>query len=149
MDDKEKIEWIFELLKRERGVEYKHNDIGPEDGRREWIDNYGVRDFLAKLIDPANGSKLDEILSNGSENVKDLFLGTIEKAKKYHCFEGDFKKRPETIGLNIDMLYRLIFDVKDNFMIRNDANIQNFIKKFKKRVEEYISFAIKGKYVEV
>lgn len=47
------------------------------------------------------------------------------------------------------MLYRLMDDVKDNFIIRNDTNIPNFIKKFKKRVEEYISFAIEGKYVEI
>ena len=64
----------------------KKNEVGPENGRKEWIDNYGVKDFLTKLNDPANGPRLDEILSNGNENVKDLFLGTIEKVKEYHYF---------------------------------------------------------------
>lgn len=147
MNDKEKIEWIVKLLKEEKTIECDHNDV-EFNGIGSWSDNYGIRDFLAKLKNPTNGSKLDEILSNGSENVKNLFLEIIEKAKEYHCFDGEFKKRPESIGLNIDMLYRLMSDVKDNFVIRNDANIPNFIRKFKKRVEEYISFAIEGKYVE-
>ena len=149
MDDRERIEWIFELLKREREIEYKYNDIGSESNKRGWFDNYGVKDILVKLNSPANESNLDEILSNGNEGVRDLFLDIIKKAKRYHCFEEEFKKRPESIGLNIDMLYRLMCDVKDNFVIRNDANIPNFIRKFKKRVEEYILFAIEGKYVEL
>src|SRR3989344_5408356 len=154
MDDRERLDKLVEILKGERNEEHEHNDadVGGVSG---WVDNYGVSDLLDRLNDPRNRLMLEGILSgngnNHDEKPIDVFLETINTAKRYYCFEGEFAPdpkegkngRPEAIGLNIDMLYRICKDVSDSFYLDSGRNILNFTKLFRKRVNEYIGSALK------
>ena len=106
MDDRERIDKIVEILKGERNEECKHNDLLLKGERNEehehnyadvggvsgWVDNYGVSDLLDRLNDPRNRLMLEGILSgngnNHDEKPIDVFLETINTAKRYYCFEG-------------------------------------------------------------
>jgi len=129
MDDRERIEYIVEMLNRERKIAFRSEEIG---------EDYDIDKFY-ELLKKSNGI-LGDILINGSREV---FFETIELALRYHHAEGEYENRNPNAGLNLDMLYRLCNDANEGFVIRNSRNVLDFSKQFRNRVREYIDWAQK------
>ena len=81
------------------------------------------------------GGRLDDVFVNGSKRV---FLDALRLAMVYD----NSKDRPQSIGMNADMFYRLFSDIEGVFIFRNGHDILNYIKLFRKSIRDYILRAI-------
>ena len=81
------------------------------------------------------GGRLDSIFANGSKMV---FLDALKLAMAYDASED----RPQSIGMNADMFYRLFNDIEKVFIFRDGYDFLNYTKLFRKSVRDYICRAI-------
>lgn len=129
MDDKERIDYLVEMLNRDRKIAFSLQEKGTV---------YDIDEFYG-LLKKSNGN-LDDILVNGSREV---FFETVELALRYNRAEGEYENRNPNAGLNLDMLYRLCNDANEGFVIRGNRDVLDFTKQFRNRVREYIEWALK------